>query len=44
MVLARWEGCDRQEIAEQEKVSGETVRLETVEVRKCVVEDFRKGA
>ena len=34
MVLARWEGRDRKEVAEREKVSPETVRLETVEVRK----------
>ncbi len=34
MVLARWEGRERREIAGQEGLSGETVRLETVEVRK----------
>jgi len=44
MVLARWEGREWREIADQEGVSRETVRLETVEVRRRMVKDFRRGA
>jgi len=48
MVLARWEGCERREIADREGVSGETVRLEAVETRRqigseCDVETFGNG-
>jgi len=40
MVLARWEGRDRKEIAGQEGLSGETVRLETVEARKHLANEY----
>ena len=48
MVLARWEGCERREIADREGVSCETVRLEAVKTRRqigseCDVETFGNG-
>ena len=39
MVLARWEGRDRKEIAGQEGLSGGSVRLAPVEVRKHLVNE-----
>lgn len=42
MILSRWEGRGRREIAEREGVSGETVRLESAAARKRLTEKFRE--